>query len=222
MTTERVEKLLSREPVTTKAELSRILKVRPQALSNWFSRDNIPDEYSFEIANYFSEKLGEVITAEYLNGISETKSNKIKMVPITGSASCGSLEISTFQDYNEHANFNAKYWKKSLYCVIASGDSMSPEIDDGDEVIIDPDTKATNGDLVLYKIDDEIAIKVLYEDKDAHMIQFVPYNSSECFKTKTIRLDDEETITKLSIHKVVGVNKVKTNNRKARLKIIGR
>ena len=53
-------------------------------------------------------------------------------------------------------------------------------------------------------------------------MQFVPYNSSETFKTKTIRLDDEETLAKLTYHKVVSVNKLKFNNRAARLKLIGR
>jgi hypothetical protein len=69
---------------------------------------------------------------------------------------------------------------------------------------------------------DENAIKVLAIDKEAHIMQFVPYNSSETFKTKTIRLDDEETLAKLTYHKVVSVNKLKFNNRAARLKLIGR
>lgn len=99
---------------------------------------------------------------------------------------------------------------------------MSPEIDDGDEVIIDPEAKCQTGDMVHYKIDNESAIKVLVVDGEAHLIQFVPYNSNDNFKTRTIRLDDEETMIKLSYHKVVSVNKLKFNNRAARLKLIGR
>ncbi len=59
-------------------------------------------------------------------------------------------------------------------------------------------------------------------DKEAYIMQFVPYNSNDNFKTKTIRLDDEETLEKLSYHKVVSVNKLKFNNRTTRLKMIGR
>lgn len=161
------------------------------------------------------------ITIPEIMGVARLE-RPIKQVPITGSASCGALNQSVYEDSNRFANFNGDHWKESLYCVIAAGDSMSPEIDNGDEVIIDPTIKAISGDLVLYKIGDEIAIKLLYEDKEAYILQFIPYNQSEDFKTRTFRLDDEEVMSELLIHKVVGVNKVKTNNRAARLKMVGR
>ena len=157
---------------------------------------------------------------ELLDG--EITERKVSLVPVMGTASCGGTEINHLQDENKKAYYNGDFWKQSLYCVIANGDSMSPEIDDGDEVIIDPDVPCQHGDMVYYKIDDESAIKVLAIDKEAHIMQFVPYNSSETFKTKTIRLDDEETIERLTYHKVVSVNKLKFNNRAARLKLIGR
>ncbi|MCT7528790.1 LexA family transcriptional regulator [Aliarcobacter cryaerophilus] len=157
---------------------------------------------------------------ELLDG--EITERKVSLVPVIGTASCGGTEINHLQDENKQAYYNGDFWKQSLYCVIANGDSMSPEIDDGDEVIIDPDVPCQHGDMVYYKIDGESAIKVLAIDKEAHIMQFVPYNSSENFKTKTIRLDDEETIERLTYHKVVSVNKLKFNNRAARLKLIGR
>ncbi|WNL28010.1 LexA family transcriptional regulator [Arcobacter cryaerophilus gv. pseudocryaerophilus] len=157
---------------------------------------------------------------ELLDG--EITERKVSLVPVIGTASCGGTEINCLQDENKKAYYNGDFWKQSLYCVIANGDSMSPEIDDGDEVIIDPDVPCQHGDMVYYKIDGESAIKVLAIDKEAHIMQFVPYNSSETFKTKTIRLDDEETIERLTYHKVVSVNKLKFNNRAARLKLIGR
>lgn len=146
----------------------------------------------------------------------------VKTVPVVGTASCGSTDLNHLDDMNKKAYYNGDFWKSSLYCVIANGDSMSPEIDDGDEVIIDPDVKCITGDMVHYIIDNESAIKVLVIDSEAHILQFIPYNSHENFKIKTIRLDDEDTISRLSYHKVVSVNKLKFNNRAARLKLIGR
>jgi SOS-response transcriptional repressor LexA len=166
----------------------------------------------------FAEILGTSIDA--LSG--RTVESPAKLVPVIGTASCGSCDINHLQDSSKKAYYNGDFWKKSLYCVIANGDSMSPEIDDGDEVIIDPDVKPITGDMVHYKIDDESAIKVLVIDEDAYIIQFVPYNSSDNFKTRTIRMDDEESMSKLTFHKVVSVNKLKFNNRAARLKMIGR
>ena len=113
---------------------------------------------------------------ELLDG--EITERKVSLVPVMGTASCGGTEINHLQDENKKAYYNGDFWKQSLYCVIANGDSMSPEIDDGDEVIIDPDVPCQHGDMVYYKIDDESAIKVLAIDKEAHIMQFVPYNSS--------------------------------------------
>ena len=136
---------------------------------------------------------------ELLDG--EITERKVSLVPVVGTASCGGIEINCLQDENKKAYYNGDFWKQSLYCVIANGDSMSPEIDDGDEVIIDPDVPCQHGDMVYYKIDDESAIKVLAIDKEAHIMQFVPYNSSENFKTKTITKSNE-TKHKIDFNKV--------------------
>ncbi|WP_418186760.1 S24 family peptidase [Aliarcobacter lanthieri] len=217
----KVEELMNIEPVTTKAELARHLDVTPQSFSNWFSRNNIPEKYVIDLASFFTKKLNKNISETYLLN-SRVNEKPVQYVPIIGTASCGGCDINHLQESDKKAYYNGDFWKPTLYCVIANGDSMSPEIDDGDEVIIDPDVKCQHGDMVYYKIDEESAIKVLVIDKEAHIMQFVPYNSNEKFKTKTIRLDDDELISKLTYHKVVSVNKLKFNNRAARLKLIGR
>ncbi|MGB7402679.1 MAG: LexA family transcriptional regulator [Arcobacter sp.] len=191
--------------------LADLIGVNRVAISNIETGKNNPTHQNML-------KIAEILDIDLSN---DDNTSSVKFVPITGTASCGALEPSIY-DHKDKAYYNGDFWKKSLYCVIACGDSMSPEIDDGDEVIIDPDVKPTTGDMVYYKVDDEAAIKVLVEDTDAYLLQFIPYNSSQEFKTKTIRIDDEETMSKLSIHKVVSVNKLKFNNRSARLKMIGR
>lgn len=173
---------------------------------------------SLEKLTAFAEILG--VTIDELSG--KTTVTPVKMVPVTANASCGAVDISSLQDFSRKAYYNGEFWKKSLYCVIANGESMSPEIDNGDEVIIDPDVKPVSGDMVLYRLENEFAIKVLVIDEEAHLMQFVPYNPSEEFKTRTVRLDDEDTMNRLMIHKVVSVNKLMFNNRAARLKMIGR
>lgn len=190
--------------------LGKLIGVTRNAITNYEKNSNTP---TYENMKKLSLILGVDLSSE---------EKIVKFVPVIGTASCGSMESNHLEDTNKKAYYNGEFWKASLYCVIANGDSMSPEIDDGDEVIIDPDVKCQTGDMVYYKIDNESAIKVLVIDSDAHIMQFVPYNSNNYFKTRTIRLDDEETINKLSYHKVVSVNKLKFNNRAARLKMIGR
>lgn len=149
------------------------------------------------------------------------KTISIAKVPIIGETSCGSAIGSSFQDVGRTCYYRGDMFHNDLYCVIASGDSMAPEIEDGDEIVCDPRVKPAHGDLVHYLIHGESAVKVYVVDNDAHIAQFVPYNPSETFKTRTIRLDDEEA-GELKIVKVVAVNKLKFNNKSARLKLIGR
>lgn len=190
--------------------LGKLIGVSRVAITNYETNKNTP---TFENVKKLSNILGVDLTGN---------EKPVKMVPVTGTASCGAIETCTLQDTSRKAYYNGEFWKESLYCVIANGSSMSPEIDDSDEVIIDPDVKPVSGDMVLYRLENEFAIKVLVIDEEAHLMQFVPYNPSEEFKTRTVRLDDEDTMNRLMIHKVVSVNKLMFNNRAARLKMIGR
>lgn len=220
---ERFSKLLKDKNITT-LEMINILKSKYNidmtidTMKSYRRKSGVRTP-SLDKLTAFAEILD--TTIDVLSG-RETTGKSVKFIPIVGTASCGGSEINHLQDDSKKALYNGEFWKKSLYCVIANGDSMSPEIDDGDEVIIDPGVKCQHGDMVYYKIDAESAIKVLVIDKEAHIMQFVPYNPNEYFKTKTIRLDDEEILNKLTYHKVVSVNKLKFNNRAARLKIINR
>lgn len=160
------------------------------------------------------------ISTDTLLGGSNIK--PVKSIPVLGTASCGNCEVSTLQDENMRTVIDESSWNKDLYAVIANGDSMATEIYDSDICIVDPNEQIQSGDIVFYKLDDEAAIKVFVEDKENYLIHFVPFSSNDCFKTKTVRLDDEETASKLIISKVVKVVSEKKNNRSARLKMIGR
>ncbi len=216
-------KLLKEKNITT-AEIIDLLKnrydidVTIDTIKSYRRKGNTVRTPSLDKLKAFAEILD--TTIDVLAGGENEK--PVNFVPVIGTASCGASENNSLQDFSKKAYYNGEFFKQSLYCVIANGDSMAPEIDDGDEVIIDPDIKAITGDMVHYKIDEESAIKVLVIDEDAHIIQFIPYNSNNYFKTRTVRIDDEETMDRLSMHKVVSVNKLKFNNRLARLKMIGR
>lgn len=200
----------------TQAALAKHIGLAPPNLNKILKRQEnrqFKSDQLYGVADYFG------VNANYFaSGVERP----VNFVPVVSNSSCGSSQISTLQDFGRKALYNGDYWKKSLYCVIACGDSMAPDIEDGDEIIIDPDVTPTHGDMVHYKIDGESAVKILVKDEDAHIIQFVPYNQSEDFKTKTVRLDDQETLDRLEYFKVVSVNKLKFNNRLARLKMIGR
>ena len=209
----KVKDLLKERKITQK-DFSKMIGETPVNLTRYLTGSRkIPHDVLVRISKQLN------ISIDYLSDVEMTH---VSIVPIVGNASCGDPNLNIMQDLGKTTSFNSERWNKDLYCVIANGNSMSPEIDNGDEVIIDPTLKPLSGDTVLYRLDNEYAIKVLVIDKEAYIMQFVPYNSSEEFKTRTIRLDDEETLQRLTVHKVVSVNKLMYNNRAARLKMIGR
>lgn len=83
----------------------------------------------------------------------------VKPIPIVGSVSCGNPDLNHFQEYDRVCLYNGDRWSESLYCVVANGDSMAPEIEDGDELVCDPEASILDGDLVHYQIAGKVPLK---------------------------------------------------------------
>lgn len=160
--------------------------------------------------------ISDDIKSEILGGYSE-----VGLVPIIGEASCGIPLTNQFQETNAFAYVSSKIWNKYQYAVIACGSSMSPEIEDGDEVVCDKTANIQSGDMVHYKLNGEEAIKVFYDNKELDAIELIPYNPNSIFKVKTIKKDSDE-INNLEMVKVIRINKVHLNNRAARLRMVRR
>ena len=146
----------------------------------------------------------------------------VKNVPIVGISSCGVPNISDMQEAEGYAIFSGDDYTDKLYCVVANGDSMSPDISDGDIVFCDPTAKVLNGDMVHYTLNNESAIKVYFKNEATQILELVPRNQIDGFKTSYIKLDDGSDIDIIRISKVVEVHHKETNNRLARLKAVGR
>lgn len=192
------------------------VEMKLNAVQSWFRKDDktrtLPDIKKIGLVSEFLKTpINDLISGN------NTKYASVKFVSVVGEASCGEAITNSFQDIGRKALYNGDFWNENLYCVIASGDSMSPDIDDGDEVICDPEAEITNGDIVHYTIDNESAIKVFFNNKDLKMYELIPYNQTEKFKTRYIKKDADFTM-----HKVVSVNKLRLNNRKARLRMVGK
>lgn len=195
-------------------ELAKLVGVNRVAITNYELNKNTPTHSNLK---KIVSVLG--LSSDYFSD--EQSLKPVAKVPVIGETSCGSPISSSFQDHGRTCYYRGDVTHPDLYCVIASGESMAPEIEDGDEIICDPRVKVQHGDLVHYEIHGESAVKLYTIDEEANIIQFVPYNPSPDFRVRTVRLDDEEA-EELKIVKVVSVNKLKFNNRTARLKLIGR
>lgn len=190
----------------------------PESIKSWFrTNDNtraMPDlEKASLLSNILQIPLPALLPLTNYRG-------DVKPIPITGEASCG-LPITNSYQGVDVAYVNAIDYSKDYYAVVATGDSMSPEITSGDIVICNPKAQVLNGDLVHYILHDESAIKIYYRDKN-DILQLIPINQEGCFFTTTIMPDNTELLSNLTYAKVIQIIKVETNNRKARLRAVGK
>lgn len=94
-------------------------------------------------------------------------------------------------------------WREGLFAVVATGDSMYPEICDRDVVVCDKFDKLEDGDLVYYRLFNEVAIN--YNKDNNNTITFKPINNSPEFFPRTIDIDDEAVYSQLEMARVVQV-----------------
>lgn len=146
--------------------------------------------------------------------------SNVKSVKIIGEASCGLPISNEYQDKNSEIYISENFYKPELYAVRATGDSMMPEVNDGDILICDPTENFINGDLVHYILFSDSAIKIFLKDK-SNNIQFKPLNLTKNFITITIMANDTDMLENLTISKVVSIVRNLNNSRKIRLKMIG-
>lgn len=215
---ERLNFIMKENKITNKA-MSELLSenynysISKESIAKYRNDERTPEPL---LIKFLSDILS--VSTDYLLGIDEKPATT---VPIIGVASCGGKDLTRPLSNKKSAYYNADKFNSSMFCVIARGNGMSPEVDDGDEVICDPLETPVHGDLVYYKYNGENAIKVLTIDEEANIVQLVPYTSTDNFKTTTVRMDDE-TYSDLIMTKVVSVNKLKFTQNDSRLKMIGR
>lgn len=212
--------LIMKEKKITNKAMSEMLdnqynySISKESIAKYRNNSRTPEP---TLIKYFSDILN--VSTDFLLGVDK---KPVSSVPVLGTASCGGKAMTYKKiGIGRTASYSGKNYNSSLYCMIACGDAMSPEIENCDEVICDPSEAPESGDMVHYRIGGENAIKVLWIDTDANIIQLIPYSPSEDFKVTTIRMDDE-IYSDLTLSKVVAVNKLTYNNRSSRLKLIGR
>ncbi len=197
----------------TAAEISEKLGITRSAVTNWSNGIRWPKD------DKRIKALAAVLKVGVEDLFNDHETIPVARIPVVGTASCGSTEVSHDQK-GRFCYYNGDNFAADLYCVIASGDSMAPDIEDGDEIICNPSAQVQHGDMVHYTLHGESAVKVFVRNEEAGIISLKPYNSSPDFKARILRIDDDE-MDALKLVKVVAVNKLKFNNRAARLRLVG-
>lgn len=148
----RLHELIKSSPRGTSAKLADYLGVPRPYISKWTlqsPRYRIPKEHLPKIAKFFKLPL-EYFFDDHMKGV--------RLVPKIGKASCGVPVDYNYDNADEYIPINYDLHGE-LYVVEAEGDSMSPKINDKDDVLCDASAEVKSGDIVHYTIDGESGIK---------------------------------------------------------------
>ncbi len=146
-------------------ELAERVGISPSNISEYEAGNVMPSMY---ILYALSEVLN--VDMDYLSGRSNMKFNRNQnhttnqRIPVYSSASCGegTQPLSTpIGEKPKPPNADGDYW------VIAKGDSMTPKIYDGDELLVKSTQNVNNHDIVIVLHEDEVLCKIFYDSDKA-------------------------------------------------------
>jgi len=202
--------LLDKGEWGAKAKLSKFLKVSPVNVTRWSTANGgykIPREYMAQIESYFNKPSGYLL----YNNMGGTHD-----VPVFISS-----DDSGKDGVKASCTYLGQEWKEDMYAVVAKGLCMSPDVEEGDELFLDPSVEVTSGSLVHFQLNGKDGIRAVYIDLKSNILQLIPFNQSEDCQIETFRMDDD-SFQDLKLNRVVAFNKLRLANDEAILKRMGR
>lgn len=192
-------KMLREEKELNQVELGKIIGVSGQALGMYENeKRDMSTDTVIKLANYFG------VTIDYLLGKSDIRTktdeidNPVVSIPLLGIVKAGYdyLAEENIIDYVTVTNSNIN--NKDFFALKVKGNSMVPEIHEGDIAIVKKQNDFENGDYVVALINgDEATIKKGYKTDNGLLLQ--PVNQSVA-----PLIFDKETINSMPVT-IIGV-----------------
>ena len=166
---EKIQMLLKKKGRGSQKELASVLGETTTYLNKWVKGIRpVPREHLLGTALF----LG--VTVDYLiDDNQEIPMNK--HIPLIGSASCGVPTDGFYGENIEYISVPQDIDSTSSYGVTASGDSMTPTINNGDTVICDTNKPPSDNTIIHYTFDGESGIKRIRRQDDGS-IMLLPDN----------------------------------------------
>lgn len=156
----------------TQAELAHALGVSQQGVTNWIRGLNTPTMKKIEEICAFL-----VISPSDLLGSHTFKEVKARKIPILGRVVAG-IPISAVSDIEGYEEIPSSMAETGDYFALrVTGDSMVPEINDGDIVIVKMQDDVDSGDIAIVMVNgDEATVKKVIKSNEG--ITLVGFNVS--------------------------------------------
>lgn len=169
----------------SQVSLAAELEVSEAAVSHWCKGTKLPTIPKIK-------KICELLNIEMSDLTEERDKIKFKLsynLPIFASASAGfgaygNNEIIGYFPYNAKSEEDAA----EMLCVMVEGDSMSPDINDGDMLIVRRQTSIDSGETAIVRIDEDIFFvkQVKYDTNSVTLHSVNPYYPDKVFKDKEL------------------------------------
>jgi lexA repressor len=179
-------KKMTAEQNMSMSELARRVGIAKSAISRYF---NGTRELPLNRIGDFASALH--TTPNFLLGVKEgTNSQGIK-IPVLGTVAAG-IPISAVEDILDYEEIPQSWQNQGeFFGLRIKGDSMKPDINDGDTVIVKQQSTANNGDVVIALVNGDDATCKKFEKLD-NGIMLISNNS----EYSPMYFSNEEVITK--------------------------
>ena len=185
-------KQLRKERNINQRELSEYLKVAPSTISMY---ENGQREPNFEVLEVLADFFN--VDMNYLLGKTD-KTTKLIIdkpqglkIPVLGTVAAG-IPISAVEDILDYEEVPQSWESQGeFFGLRIKGDSMKPDINDGDTVIVRQQSMANNGDVVIALVNGDDATCKKFEKLD-NGIMLISNNS----EYSPMYFSNEEVVTK--------------------------
>lgn len=163
----------------TQSELGQIAGVSDKAVSTWESDLKIPRMGAVQrMADYFGLTKSAILDDPPENttippGFEPLP--EMAMVPLIGSIACGS-PILAEENIETYIGIPAAW--RADFALTCHGDSMAPQICDGDIVCIRKQAQVNPGEIAAVRIGEEATLKHFYQTGD--VVQLIAENAAVC------------------------------------------
>lgn len=154
----------------TQTELSKLLNVSNGTIAMWETDKRQPDIDTLKkLANFFN------VTTDYLLGKDIKDNNKGVKIPVLGVVPAG-IPIEAIEEILEYEEITPEMAKSGEYFGLkVKGDSMSPNILEGDILIVRKQEDANSGDICVVMVNgDDATVKKI--KKDPKGLTLIPNN----------------------------------------------